>query len=150
MGNCRFVFRRKVTMKIRNQTSRETAAPVSRETTEAARLALLALAQAEIKGTSTLELRAATADALVAAGVGTPWSHCEILNGFWPPRRLIEAAMACAIVKVCSCGIVISGAEWTRLRYLGVQDVGDGERLELRLCHCGSSVAVEIPRARVA
>lgn len=52
-----------------------------------------------------------------------------------------------SIVKTCGCGERYSRLRWSRLEYAGEQ--GDHvERLELRHCHCGSTIARVIWRAR--
>ena len=40
---------------------------------------------------------------------------------------------------------------WQSLRFVGVQDAGDGERLELRDCGaCKSTLAIELPSQETA
>jgi CheY-like chemotaxis protein len=48
--------------------------------------------------------------------------------------------------KVCTCGRRFTGESWSALRLLGTMDNGRkiGELLELRLCPCGTSLAVPI------
>jgi hypothetical protein len=50
-------------------------------------------------------------------------------------------------MKRCACGVGHTADRWRRLRLLGVQDLGDGERAELRNCICGSTLAIELPSA---
>jgi hypothetical protein len=50
-------------------------------------------------------------------------------------------------MKRCACGVGHTADGWRRLRLLGVQDLGDGERAELRNCICGSTLAIELPSA---
>lgn len=45
------------------------------------------------------------------------------------------------IVKTCRCGKRYTAAEWEKLHYVGVMG-DDVERIELRDCTCGSTVAV--------
>jgi len=49
--------------------------------------------------------------------------------------------------KVCGCGREHDAASWSDLPLVGFMDLdADGdERLELRNCPCGSTVAVELP-----
>lgn len=50
------------------------------------------------------------------------------------------------MLKRCACGVSIRSREaWRALRLVGVQDLGEGERAELRNCSCGSTLMVEIP-----
>lgn len=44
-------------------------------------------------------------------------------------------------MKTCSCGKRYNEAEWKRLPLVGEQDDGV-ERLELRNCSCGSTIAI--------
>ena len=44
-------------------------------------------------------------------------------------------------MKICRCDKRYSAAEWKRLVYVGVME-DDVERIELRNCTCGSTVAV--------
>lgn len=46
------------------------------------------------------------------------------------------------IVKVCRCGLAYSLKAWRGLARVGVQSDGAGGQLELRNCHCGSSLAI--------
>src|SRR5437899_12621895 len=50
------------------------------------------------------------------------------------------------IRKECTCGRRYNGESWSSLRLLGTMDNGRkvGELLELRLCSCGTSLAVPI------
>jgi hypothetical protein len=48
--------------------------------------------------------------------------------------------------KPCSCGATYDAAAWRALRFVGIQDAGDGELLELRDCAtCSSTLAIEFP-----
>lgn len=53
-------------------------------------------------------------------------------------------------LKVCSCGIRYSAAQWSQLEAAGRMADGDGGWLELRHCSCGSTIAVELPRVDAA
>lgn len=45
------------------------------------------------------------------------------------------------IVRYCGCGAEHAAEGWARLQYVG--EINDGvERLELRNCRCGSSIAI--------
>ena len=48
-------------------------------------------------------------------------------------------------MKTCHCcGTTHTPADWDRLQYVGHQEQGSGEpALEIRLCSCGSSLAIE-------
>jgi hypothetical protein len=46
--------------------------------------------------------------------------------------------------KRCACGAQYSRAEWTKLALVGRLTAADNDRLEIRNCVCGSSIAVEI------
>jgi hypothetical protein len=46
--------------------------------------------------------------------------------------------------KKCSCGRTHDAADWTMLHLVGWQTIGD-ERLELRNCACGSTLAIPAP-----
>jgi len=46
-------------------------------------------------------------------------------------------------MKTCACGRCYSAEEWGELHYVGVQDDGV-ERIEMRSCHCGSTLAVSL------
>lgn len=53
-------------------------------------------------------------------------------------------------VKACACGLQFSVDAWRALRLVGIQEIpadahGPEERLELRDCPCGSTIAVELP-----
>ncbi len=52
--------------------------------------------------------------------------------------------------KICACGRTHDAFEWARLPLVGEMDDGDGGVLELKNCGCGSTLAVEVPRAREA
>jgi hypothetical protein len=47
------------------------------------------------------------------------------------------------IVKTCSCGKRYTSAQWRRLPYVGVLDLGD-EILEHRNCPCGSTIVRDV------
>ena len=50
--------------------------------------------------------------------------------------------------KHCACGAVITEDEWETLPYVGVQKVPPDygmPDLELRNCHCGSTISVVVP-----
>ena len=47
-------------------------------------------------------------------------------------------------LKQCPCGATFTHEEWHELPYVGVWDLGDGERLELRNCPCGSTISVPL------
>lgn len=47
--------------------------------------------------------------------------------------------------KACSCGAKYYAGEWTLLSFVGYM-TDEVERLELRNCTCGSTLAVEIER----
>ncbi len=51
------------------------------------------------------------------------------------------------LVKSCLCGETFTADEWAGLRLVGVQDGGgDGfPDVELRDCHCGSTLGIELP-----
>jgi hypothetical protein len=53
------------------------------------------------------------------------------------------------VVKVCACGEVFSASQWSALRYVGEQDDGV-ERIELRNCPCGSTIAILLEDHRAA
>src|SRR5439155_20477026 len=65
-------------------------------------------------------------------------------------NRALRAFMAdwpsMEIRKVCTCGRRFTGESWSSLPLLGTMDNGRkaGELLELRLCTCGTSLAVPI------
>jgi len=46
--------------------------------------------------------------------------------------------------KVCQCGASFTREQWGRLDYVGAQ-VDEVEALELRLCTCGTTLAVSVP-----
>jgi hypothetical protein len=48
------------------------------------------------------------------------------------------------VYKRCACGREYTRDDWGKLDYCGLQD-GEGETLELRLCLCGSTIAVVLP-----
>ena len=59
--------------------------------------------------------------------------------------------MTAAIVKVCpTCSATYTQAAWERLELKGEMDdrasSADGERLELRNCSCGSTIAIVLER----
>jgi hypothetical protein len=51
--------------------------------------------------------------------------------------------LAASAFKVCGCGRPYTRAGWDRLPFVGVQDDGV-ERIELRNCVCGSTIAVAL------
>lgn len=51
------------------------------------------------------------------------------------------------VMKWCACGVGHTAEGWRRLSLVGVQDLGDGERAEMRNCVCGSTLCVELPSA---
>jgi hypothetical protein len=49
-------------------------------------------------------------------------------------------------IKSCGCcERQYTRPQWRSLKYIGVQDVGDGEYLELRNCSCGSTLGMPTP-----
>jgi hypothetical protein len=52
--------------------------------------------------------------------------------------------MRAAIVKRCACGKRYSLAGWQRLPFQGVIQPEDNAFAELRLCACGSSIALPV------
>src|SRR5690349_609835 len=54
-------------------------------------------------------------------------------------------AAAATIIKVCSCGARYDHSQWLRLPFVGVNDAGDGFKLDLRNCSCHSTIAIELP-----
>ena len=46
--------------------------------------------------------------------------------------------------KTCGCGALYYPGVWTELAFVGFMEDGDGGRLELRNCTCGSTLAVEV------
>ena len=51
------------------------------------------------------------------------------------------------VVRVCSmCGTRHTYSTWAKLRFLGYQDDGNGECIELRNCTCGSTIAIDLER----
>jgi len=53
------------------------------------------------------------------------------------------------MTKTCSCGKRYSSGTWKLLPYVGVHDDGV-ERLELRNCVCGSTIAIELGPSRTS
>jgi hypothetical protein len=49
------------------------------------------------------------------------------------------------VIKRCLCGASYTDETWKALRYVGLQDLGDGELAELRDCTCSSTLAIELP-----
>lgn len=52
------------------------------------------------------------------------------------------------IHKVCGCGRKHTRAEWNALEHLPNWDMGEGEVHEVRNCHCGSTLLVQIEEVR--
>ncbi len=48
-------------------------------------------------------------------------------------------------VKRCGCGVAYSVEAWAGLPYVGIM-ADEHERLELRNCRCGSTIAIELAR----
>lgn len=48
-------------------------------------------------------------------------------------------------MKRCACGVGHTAASWRALRFVGIWDLGDGERAEMRNCTCGSTLCLELP-----
>lgn len=46
--------------------------------------------------------------------------------------------------KKCGCGTEHYAGSWTELSFVGFMDDGDGGRIEMRDCGCGSTIAVEV------
>jgi hypothetical protein len=53
-------------------------------------------------------------------------------------------------VAKCSCGKSYNLEGWLNLKYVGIQDIGDGDALELRNCTCRSTIAVQLVRGTEA
>ena len=51
------------------------------------------------------------------------------------PKRLLK------FPKRCGCGLTWPALEWLQLEFVGVMDEGD-DRIELRHCTCGSTIAM--------
>lgn len=49
-----------------------------------------------------------------------------------------------AVVKTCGCGSELTAEAWSALPFVGIQDLGEGERAELRNHDCGSTIAIEL------
>jgi hypothetical protein len=56
-------------------------------------------------------------------------------------------------IKRCACGRAHNREQWEQLRLVGVQPgipaalaLPCGPDLELRICGCGSTIAIEVPR----
>jgi len=48
-------------------------------------------------------------------------------------------------MKRCrKCGTAHSREAWAALRYVGLQDLSEGEVMELRHCPCGSTIGIEV------
>jgi DNA-binding response OmpR family regulator len=54
--------------------------------------------------------------------------------------------------KTCACGRVYDGCSWRTLRFVGEMDNGRdvGERFELRLCICGTTLGWQIGRHAIS
>lgn len=48
-------------------------------------------------------------------------------------------------MKRCACGVGHTAVSWRGLRLVGIWDLGDGERAEMRNCVCGSTLCIELP-----
>jgi len=64
-----------------------------------------------------------------------PSVRIEPMSGTFP------AAPEC--VKHCACGLSFDPTEWAALDYVGVS-ADEVQRLELRNCPCGSTLAVDL------
>lgn len=60
------------------------------------------------------------------------------------PRAPISLADTLPPVKSCKCGLAFDESAWRALPLTGTMSDGDGGELELRNCHCGSTIAIEI------
>lgn len=60
---------------------------------------------------------------------------------------------AARVVKACRCGATYTMSQWIWLRYVGLQEDGNGGLLELRDCRCKKTLALQLrgvsPRASV-
>lgn len=55
-------------------------------------------------------------------------------------------------VKGCGCGLQYSAEAWSKLRFVGIQTIpassrAPAEALELRDCHCGSTIGRRVEAA---
>ncbi|HEY3447474.1 MAG TPA: hypothetical protein VGK67_14055 [Myxococcales bacterium] len=55
-----------------------------------------------------------------------------------------KPSKAASIVKTCGCGAKYTLAEWQRLPWCGVIQPGNHSFAELRICACGSSIAIRV------
>lgn len=126
------------------------------EARERARLALLELATIEIRvrrGKADLSeeqpARERAAQAVIEAGFLASADFAAVTvrtNMYLGIRELLAMAARHVLVAVCrNCGNVIDGADWADLPIVGLQDAGNGRRLELRNCICGSTLSKPYP-----
>lgn len=67
----------------------------------------------------------------------------------WPAPKGEANEATDFIIKRCRCGRAYTQAEWEKLSYIGIQSSGDDEtELELRDCHCESTLAIERPKKK--
>lgn len=59
----------------------------------------------------------------------------------------VRAPVASSVLARCACGLAYDLSAWRVLPYVGLQEDGDDEILELRNCSCGSTLAVAHPSA---
>lgn len=115
-----------------------------------AKKAVLDLAQAELTKTSTPEMCEAAAQAMADVGIGSDMFRSFVSRGMVQVRELLDVAMRLTELGVCSCGITITGHDWRRWHYVGLQRSTDGkELLELRNCPlCGTTRSVRVPNEK--
>ncbi len=58
---------------------------------------------------------------------------------------VLNGGEAAPVIKRCSCGRQYTRGTWRMLQFKGVQDIGDGTRLEMRNCLCRSTIAIDLP-----
>jgi hypothetical protein len=77
----------------------------------------------------------------------TPWPQSP-LSAAEPKVLAFDRTVRGKIVARCRCGRKYTAAQWARLRLVGHMDDGEGGRLEMRECRCGSTRSVSAPLAR--
>ena len=66
------------------------------------------------------------------------WDVLRSLRRVWKTSEVIRLP----IVKTCACGRSYTLAQWRCLPFVGIWDLGGGDRAELRNCSCGSSITI--------
>jgi CheY-like chemotaxis protein len=103
------------------------------------------LAQPRLASIPTLVITARAVDAALRASLACPVLH-KPMRLPWLLAELDEAIQPRGETKRCACGHVYERPGWERLPLVGEIDNGRGvgERIELRDCGCGSTLAWEL------